>query len=748
METSSYKRLLPVRVRVSERTGTVTRMEVSAYRQRQRIRQYASSVLLMVAPLLAALLIGALLPKTSVVSAGSKVFAPPARAQVALGAQISQAQAQTQVDTQGWESLTPEERQAIFERGLPAKIRPFYKPASVASDPASSKPPAGLSQPLEECWTVAPSDNPGTGANLLVGVSTLSETDGFSVGGYTNTIQPDIFNHMVLRFNGASWPTVNTGITINGSNFLQGVHTNTPLGVWAVGAKRPAIRYESFILHYNGSAWSEMTPPHSGNGDNVLASVSGNGPNNVTAVGYKAGPSGGTQHLILRFNGSTWLEEASPNPSGFFNFVTDVDYFPSTNNRIAVGHYLGSNPLTFRPMAMESINGGPWTLLNVPLAGATDHFVNGVSTAAPSEAWLAGYYSVGANTQTLIYNNINGNINQVPSPNLLGHNNLYSITMTHTQTISGTFGMAVGAFNDGSGDRPLALPYDGVAFRARAPISSTGTLYAYDPDRARQLLDQAGWTVGIEGITVKRTVAVSFRSICGGPQPTPTGTTVPPSRTPTVGPPTATPTPCVPNTYSDVPPNHTFYPFITCLSQRGVIGGYSDCTFRPQNDITRGQVAKVVSNAAGFVEPVGGQTYQDVPPTQTFWEWIERLTRRGVMGGYPCGGTGEPCIGNRPYFRPGADATRGQLSKIVANASNNNDPVSGQFYTDVGTSNPFYTEIMRLTGRGVMSGYACGGAGEPCDTQNRPYFRWGANVTRGQASKIVANAFFPNCQVP
>ncbi|MGA7730310.1 MAG: plastocyanin/azurin family copper-binding protein, partial [Chloroflexia bacterium] len=34
-----------------------------------------------------------------------------------------------------------------------------------------------------------------------------------------------------------------------------------------------------------------------------------------------------------------------------------------------------------------------------------------------------------------------------------------------------------------------------------------------------------------------------------------------------------------------------------------------------------------------------------------------------------CGGLGEPCVPptNRPYFRPGATATRGQLSKIVSN---------------------------------------------------------------------------------
>jgi hypothetical protein len=76
-----------------------------------------------------------------------------------------------------------------------------------------------------------------------------------------------------------------------------------------------------------------------------------------------------------------------------------------------------------------------------------------------------------------------------------------------------------------------------------------------------------------------------------------------------------------------------------------------------------------VSNAAGFQEPVSGQTFEDVPPGSTFYDFIERLASRSIMGGYPCGGAGEPCVppGNLPYFRPNNNATRGQTSKIVAN---------------------------------------------------------------------------------
>jgi 5'-nucleotidase / UDP-sugar diphosphatase len=215
-----------------------------------------------------------------------------------------------------------------------------------------------------------------------------------------------------------------------------------------------------------------------------------------------------------------------------------------------------------------------------------------------------------------------------------------------------------------------------------------------------------------------------------------------------VTPGSGTPTVCT-ITFTDVQPQDTFYPFIRCLACRGIISGYADGTFRPNNNITRGQIAKMVANSAGFNEPITGQSFEDVPPASPFYEFIERLYRRGHMGGYPCGQRPtETCIQpeNRPYFRPNEDATRGQLSKIVSNAAGYNEPHTGQFYTDVTGDNPFYLEIMRLTTRGVMSGYPCGGPGEPCDGANRPYFRWANPVTRGQASKIVANTFFPNCQ--
>jgi hypothetical protein len=228
-----------------------------------------------------------------------------------------------------------------------------------------------------------------------------------------------------------------------------------------------------------------------------------------------------------------------------------------------------------------------------------------------------------------------------------------------------------------------------------------------------------------------------------GGTPTPTAGTRTPSATPT-------PTTCT-LSFTDVPQGSTFYVFVRCLACLGIVNGYADGTFRPNNNVTRGQLSKIVSNSAGFSDPQTTQMFEDVPPGSTFFDYIGRLASRGYISGYPCGGTGEPCVppSSLPYFRTNNNATRGQITKIVSNAAGFVDPPAGQIFEDVPPGSTFYTYTQRLASRSIMQGYPCGGAGEPCNPpNNRPYFRPFNNATRGQTSKIDANTFFPDCNPP
>ena len=74
-----------------------------------------------------------------------------------------------------------------------------------------------------------------------------------------------------------------------------------------------------------------------------------------------------------------------------------------------------------------------------------------------------------------------------------------------------------------------------------------------------------------------------------------------------------------------------------------------------------------------------------------------------------------------------------------------------QTFSDVPNTHPFWLYIERVgpVGHGVVNGYSCGQppAG-PCDAQQRPYYLPSNDVTRGQTTKFIANAFFPNCTTP
>jgi hypothetical protein len=73
-------------------------------------------------------------------------------------------------------------------------------------------------------------------------------------------------------------------------------------------------------------------------------------------------------------------------------------------------------------------------------------------------------------------------------------------------------------------------------------------------------------------------------------------------------------------------------------------------------------------------------------------------------------------------------------------APNATCPPDGQCFADVPSGNPFYTFINRIYQQDLVTGYPCGGLGEPCDPESRPYYRPVNNVTRQQMAKFIDNA--------
>jgi hypothetical protein len=172
--------------------------------------------------------------------------------------------------------------------------------------------------------------------------------------------------------------------------------------------------------------------------------------------------------------------------------------------------------------------------------------------------------------------------------------------------------------------------------------------------------------------------------------------------------------------FGDVSTTSPFYAVITDLVARGAISGYGDGSFRPGAIITRGQVAKVLVVARGLTPTTPPRaSFSDVPLGSAFSPYVETAYTHGIIGGYSDG-----------TFRPAAPVTRAQLAKMTT-VGMGWAPVTPATptFSDVPSSDAFYTFVETAYRHGVISGYGCGGS---C-----LQFRPGATATRGQGSKIV-----------
>jgi hypothetical protein len=694
----------------------------------------------------------------------------------------------------GWHSLpTTGENRMLILRYTDSAPCPTATPTLTSTVTATrtatptitptSTPACGLA------WRIVPSPNGGS-FNTLEAVDVLSANNAWAVGSYFNGSDRLI---LAEHWNGSTWSVVPVPQPAEGSGFLYDVEAISENDVWAVGNANGS----TLILHWNGTAWSRVSSP-SAQGWNVLNGVWAAASNDVWAVGYSSiNLETDQKTLIQHWNGSSWTIVPSPNRTNYGNTLYAISG-TSAADIWAVGDSV--NDFDSAPLALHW-NGTAWTIVNTPNGDLYDRLYS-VAAIAPNDVWAGGSLpqSGGSGRAMLHWDGTQWSTVTTPP--------LWNATHYDIAAISSNDIWASGRWFDTSSSMYITLieHWDGSAWSvvpSPNPGEEGATLLGISAVSSSDL-----WAVGttIDANTSDDTLIERYSDPCITPTPGPsstrtttptitttpvasntsvatgtaisaTGTAVQASSTPGIAtstsavttatatgtsvfatntPRTATTTavassptltPCA-IAFADVPTSNTFYSHIRCLVCRNIMGGYADNTFRPNNDITRGQLSKIVANSAGFNEPVSSQTFEDVPSTNTFYPFVERMAGRGIIGGYPCGGVSEPCGSGKPYFRPNANATRGQISKIVSESARFNDSQAGQTFEDVAIGSTFHLWIERLASRGIMGGYACGGAGEPCGPGNKPYFRPNARATRGQTSKIVANTFYPNCQTP
>lgn len=96
-----------------------------------------------------------------------------------------------------------------------------------------------------------------------------------------------------------------------------------------------------------------------------------------------------------------------------------------------------------------------------------------------------------------------------------------------------------------------------------------------------------------------------------------------------------------PSTFPDVSKSSSAYPAIAALQEVGIITGLSNGTFQPDEPITRAQMAVILNRAYELTQEdvsiATKNSFTDVTPEHAAFDAIELLKANGITAGYPDG---------------------------------------------------------------------------------------------------------------
>ena len=125
--------------------------------------------------------------------------------------------------------------------------------------------------------------------------------------------------------------------------------------------------------------------------------------------------------------------------------------------------------------------------------------------------------------------------------------------------------------------------------------------------------------------------------------------------------------------FTDLVPNSYYYDAVINLAERGIIHGYGNGLFGPEDAITRGQAAKFITGILNLtVEDNDHPNFKDVSTTHMFYKEIAALKKAGIVDGY----TDET-------YRPDKKITRNEMAIILTRAFNLHTNSATVPFTDV-----------------------------------------------------------------
>jgi beta-N-acetylglucosaminidase/murein DD-endopeptidase MepM/ murein hydrolase activator NlpD len=178
--------------------------------------------------------------------------------------------------------------------------------------------------------------------------------------------------------------------------------------------------------------------------------------------------------------------------------------------------------------------------------------------------------------------------------------------------------------------------------------------------------------------------------------------------------------------FKDVKEDFWAHDFIYDLANREVIFGYPDNTFKPNNDISRAEVASILVNITknNNYNNIETKSFNDVDTDKWYFNAIEVAFNIGIMKGYP-----------DHKFRPNNNTTREEVITAICNAKNVDYSIVDTsqldyYYIDTNDISEYArAAITHATNMGWLAGYP--------DRSIRPKNK----LTRAECATLISKAF-------
>ena len=178
---------------------------------------------------------------------------------------------------------------------------------------------------------------------------------------------------------------------------------------------------------------------------------------------------------------------------------------------------------------------------------------------------------------------------------------------------------------------------------------------------------------------------------------------------------------------SDITSDHWAKKEINYLTDKGIIGGYPDGSFKPNHPVTRLQAVQMILKSKDIpLTDLQAPELIDVTPSSYGYRAIAKAVELGIIHGK----TNE--AGER-YFDASGNLTRAQMAKVLSLAYDL-DGESSAAFPDVPSSHWAHEHVQHLIGNGITEG-------------SNGHYNPNATMTRGQFSVMMARILHDDFKV-